>query len=115
MMVACFPSGKSAIQVSDVMQSTCKFKDMSTKFMDNWQNGKIARIVFPLCTNSYVFKVTCVVVIKILKREVGKCKVEGDYKTRLLNEVLCLAGANKLESHHKDQPSLDTENGTEDF
>jgi len=28
--------------------------------MDNWKYGRIAPIIFPLCTNSYVFKMTCV-------------------------------------------------------
>lgn len=59
-MIVYFPSGKSAIQVSDIMSSTCKCKDISTKFMDNWRNGRIVPIIFPLHTSSYVFKVTLV-------------------------------------------------------
>lgn len=36
------------------------------------------------------------VVLSVLKKEAG------DSKTRLLNEVLCLAGANKLVIHYKE-------------
>lgn len=42
------------------------------------------------------------VVLNILKKEAGSFKIAGDYTKGLLNEVLCLAGANKLVSHHKD-------------